>query len=60
MKQVTNQVFKALNATEVKTLCIETKETTLTEIEVKKFSVVDLWSIQKNRKTVSFRRSMVI
>jgi hypothetical protein len=60
MKQVTNQVFKPLNTTEVKTLCSETKETTLTQNQLKKFSVVDLWSIQKNRKTVSFRRSMAI
>lgn len=58
MKQITNQVFKPLSATEVKILCNETKETTLTEIQLKKFSVVDLWSIQKNKKTVSFRRSM--
>lgn len=57
MKQVTNQTFKPLNASEVKTLCSETKETTLTEIQLKKFSNVDLWLIQKNRKTVSFRRS---
>ncbi len=58
MKQVTNQVFKPLNATEVKTLCSETKETTLTQIQLKKFSVVDLWSIQKNRKTVNIRKNV--
>lgn len=58
MKQVKNQVFKALNATEVKKLCSETKETTLTQNQLKKFSVVDLWSIQKNRKTVSLRKNM--
>lgn len=55
MKQITNLTFNPLSATEVKILC---KETTLTEIQLKKFSIVDLWVIQKNKKTVSFRRSM--
>jgi hypothetical protein len=55
MNQLTNQNFKLLNAAEIKTLCIETKETTLTKNQLKKFSVVDLWSIQKGRKMTALR-----
>jgi hypothetical protein len=60
MKQVTKQGFKPLNAEAVKVLCTETKETTLTKKQLKKFSVVDLWAIQKSRRTTSLRYGMVM
>ena len=59
MNQITAQNFKPLNTTEVKALTVETKETTITKNQLKKFSVVDLWSIQKNRKPVTVKRAMV-
>lgn len=58
MNQITAQNFKPLNTTEVKALCTETKEIKLTENQLKKFSMVDLWSIQKNKKTVTVKRAM--
>jgi hypothetical protein len=60
MKQVTNQAFKPLNAAAVKALCSETKETIVTQNQLKKFSVVDLWSIQRNRKVTTCRRNMAM
>jgi hypothetical protein len=58
MNQETNQAFKPLNATAVKLLCTQTKETKLTETQLKNFSVVDLWSIQKSRKVTALRSNM--
>lgn len=60
MKQVTNKDFKPLNATELETLCSTTKETAITKSQLKKFSVVDLWAIQKCRRATSFRGSMTM
>ena len=60
MNQLTDQNYQPLNATQIKTLTTETKETTLTQNQLKKFSIVDLWSIQKSRKTTAFRSSMAI
>ena len=57
MNQETNMKFAPLNTSSMKALCNETKETKLTSNELKKFSVVDLWSIQKNRKSASVRYS---
>jgi hypothetical protein len=58
MKQETKQDFKPLSVTELRTLCNETRETKLTEKQFKTFSVVDLWAIQKNKKTNSKSRSV--
>jgi hypothetical protein len=58
MKRETNQGFTPLSVSELKNLCHETKETKLTEKQFKTFSVVDLWAIQKNKKTKSKSRSM--
>jgi hypothetical protein len=60
MKQQTNQAFKPLNAAEVKTLCSQTKEITVSQNQLKKFSVVDLWSIQKSRRATSLRMGMAM
>jgi hypothetical protein len=60
MKQETKQGFKLLTATELKALCNETKETKLTEKQFKTFSVVDLWAIQKNRKTTVLRGRIAV
>lgn len=60
MNQETNMTFKPLTATAIKALCNETKETKVTSNQLKKFTVVDLWSIQKNRKSASLRNSMVV
>jgi hypothetical protein len=60
MKQLKNQHVKPLSATEMKNLCVETKETMVTQNQLKKFSVVDLWSIQKNRKVTILRSAMVL
>lgn len=60
MKKQTTQGFKKLETLEIKNLCSETKETPLTKNQVKKFSVVDLWAIQKGRKLASFRSTMAI
>jgi hypothetical protein len=58
MKQSSKNKFKPLTTTEIKALAVETKETNLTEKQFKLFSVVDLWSIQKNRKSACIYRSM--
>lgn len=60
MKHLTNLGFKPLSATELNTLCNETKETKLTEKQFKKFSAVDLWAIQKNRKTIGVRGRIAV
>lgn len=60
MKHVINLAFKPLSATELKTLCNECKEAKLTEKQFKTFSVVDLWAIQKNRKTTIVRGSTIV
>jgi hypothetical protein len=58
MKQAIKNEFKPLTTIEIKAFSVETKETSLTEKQFKTFSVVDLWAIQKNRKTNSKSRSM--
>jgi hypothetical protein len=60
MNQETNMKFTPLNASAIKALCTETKETKVTSNQLKKFSVVDLWSIQKHRKSVVLRNTMAI
>jgi hypothetical protein len=60
MKKETTHGFKKLETPEIKNLCNETKETPLTKTQVKKFSVVDLWAIQKGRKPASLRSAMAI
>jgi len=60
MKQETKLGFIPLSAPALKTLCNETKETKLTEKQFKKFSAVDLWAIQKNRKTTVVRGSIAV
>lgn len=60
MKQGSKNEFKPLTTTEIKALAAETKEINLTEKQFKSFSVVDLWSIQKNRKSACIYRSMAL
>ncbi len=55
MKQVIKSGFKPPNAREVKALTVETKETAISKNQLKKFSVVDLWAIQKYRRAASAR-----
>jgi hypothetical protein len=55
MKQVIKNEFRPLTTTEIKALTVDTKEKSLTEKQFRKFSVVDLWVIQRNRKLASAR-----
>lgn len=60
MNQKKSEVFTPLNAKAIKVLCKETKETMLIETQARKFSVVDLWAIQKSRKTAAFRHTNAV
>jgi hypothetical protein len=60
MKQVIKNDFKPLTTTAIKALAVETKGTNLTAKQFKKFSVVDLWAIQKNKRSASLSRSMAL
>ena len=55
MKQTTNQPLKPLTVTEINTLCAAIKETKLTETQLRKFSIVDLWAIRKSMKPAAMR-----
>lgn len=60
MKQQTKTLFTPLTEIAMKTLCNEIKETNISGNELRKFSVVDLWHIQKNMKLSGCRRSLAI
>lgn len=60
MKQTKTPEFKPLAAIEMKQLCKTVKETKMDSSQLKKFAVVDLWSIHKVRKSTLVRSSIWI
>jgi hypothetical protein len=60
MKQQTKTTFSPLTKTAINALCIETRETNLSRNELRKFSAVDLWHIQKNSRLSRMRRHEAI
>ena len=57
MKQIATQALKPLTEAELKNLCTVVNEKKLTATQIKKFSVADLWAIQRNIKKAALRRS---
>jgi hypothetical protein len=55
MYQLTTQNCKQLTKAEMQSLFAETKETIIAKNQMKNFSIVDLWAIQKTKKAVSVR-----
>lgn len=60
MKQTKTPGFKPLASTEMKQLCTTVRETKLDSFQLKKFAVVDLWSVHKVRKSTLVRSNIWI
>lgn len=50
MKALLKPVFTPLNEKEITRLCTQTQETVLNSSQLKKFTAVDMWNIQRGRK----------
>ena len=56
MNTTTKQALLPLNEKEIKALCTETPETLLNSLQLKKFTAIDMWNIQRGRKA-TFKRT---
>jgi hypothetical protein len=56
MKQQTKTIFSPLTKTAINALCNETRVANLSRNELRKFSTVDLWHIQKNSRLSRMRK----
>lgn len=58
MNKSIEKQFKPLSDSELKNLCQQTQETIAVKNQMRKFTVVDLWRIQRNFKSAKIRSTV--
>lgn len=58
MNKQIEQCFRTLTEKEMKELCSQTQETIAVKNQMRKFTVVDLWRIQRNFKSAKIRSTV--
>jgi hypothetical protein len=60
MDTLSKTTFTPLTAKDIKSLCIQTAETAVKSGQLKKFTSIDLWNIQRGRRNIYKRANCCI